>query len=234
MYEDMDPQIAAWATMPRARAANAQPRLIPSLAWTVCLAVHLAFFAWLSGSGPQVDASRHVATVEPASRPIEVQWIAAPDLPASPPMPRKRRALRSAPPDPDANVQRPSLPQAPLEAPAAIATPRHRSPRLVDELSELDLLPPGEARFGKHDPMRPMRARLPGSGERIVGNFTVHRETTPADIVNMVGGLLFGGNVDLCPEIVGKLQEATLLHPERYDDAQRRDLVERERRCRYR
>lgn len=229
----MDESIAAWAASPRprvaARAARTRTGLLVLIA---CLGLHLVFFAWLYHATPQLERPPAMAAA-----PLQVHWIPSSDLPSPPPMPRKRR---SAPPDParrspsratDTPVSAPRSVSAPaLAVPAPLPRPR----RLGDQLGELDLLPPGEARYGRHDPMNPMRARLPSSDVRIVGNFTLRREITPADVVNAVGGFLFGGNYDPCPDIRGKLHQATVLAPDRYDDAQRRDLVERERRCRYR
>ncbi|MCI1711033.1 MAG: hypothetical protein LKM32_01700 [Chiayiivirga sp.] len=233
MDEGLDEALARWAGGRRSpqRAQRAAPARVIALA--ICLALHLGFFAWLAGENSLPVKSRPDAAMAGPSIPIQVRWIARPDATEPLPMPRKPRRRRSAPPDAVVTAARPAPIPAEIEVALPDAAPR-RIPSLSDQVRDLDLLPPGEARFGKHDPMRPMRARLPGSGERIVGNFTVHREITPADVVNGIGALLFGGKVDPCPDIEGKLREATLLHPERYDDAQRRDLVERERRCRYR
>lgn len=116
-------------------------------------------------------------------------------------------------------------------APTRTAPPK----RLVDQLGEIDLLPPAEqARFDPPDVMRARQARLPGSADRIVGRFEPRREITPEDVVNAVAGMLFGGNYNPCPDLRAKVHHATLLHPEQYAGTERRDLVERERRCRYR
>jgi hypothetical protein len=231
---DIDEQLMAWAAMRR-------PRANPRSAWfesgllvlVACLGLHLAFFTWLHRHAPRFERQPRVV---PA--PLQVHWIAAADRPSPVPMPRRSRAPRSIPPvatrPPSLSPPAPSVMQSAEVATPSTASPATGSARLTDPLGELELLSPGESGFGPPDPLRPRRVRLPGSADRIVGRFDLRREITPRDVVNAVGGMLFGGNYNPCPDLRAKVHQATLLHPEQYDDAERRDLIERERRCRYR
>ena len=133
---------------------------------------------------------------------------------------RSLRAVRIDPPSAAAVTAVPTTPPA----------PPGRS--LSSQVSGLGASLGEVEEIGVLDPMRPRTARLPGRATAIVGGFHVRRERTPADVVRAIG-VIFGGNYDPCPDLVGKMHDATIANPDRYSDAERRDLVERERGCRY-
>ena len=199
-----------------------------ALVLAACLVGHLAAFVWLHRYAP---AS---APVVSAPKITQVTWIEATPEPAPPPMPRRSHPSTSthrisAPTLYEPRLMPPSV-ETRTEASAPVLEENHH--RLTDQWETLDLIPEKATRW-RPDPMKPLAPRLPGSGEAIVQGFQLRRERSPADIVRFVGGL-FGGNYDPCPDIQGKLHDATVLRPDKYRDSERSALVERERRCRYR
>lgn len=221
MDSGVDAGIAAWAEARRVRVEPSRSAHWQTTgAMGLCLALHLAFFLWLYHDRPQVTAK--VAASTPA---LVVRWIESRDIAAALPMPRKPRPVRSAAPDrirtqPDVT---PSMP-----AHETVPTP-NPTPRLSDQIDDANLLSSDDGVRYRPDPMRPIAPRLPGSDRRITGNFNLRREISPKDMVAMVGRVF--GAYDSCRDVPGLMQDATLLKPQRYDDAQRRDLIERERRC---
>ena len=201
-----------------------------ALVLSACLVGHVIVFAWLHRYSPaSVPDTR-------SPRVMQVTLIEPAPEPPPPPMPRRPLAKARA-----RAVSAPILRERPWRAPSGdVATiePESRVPqlrqRLSDPLQAVDLFPENATRYARPDPMNPLSARLPGSNRVIVEGFHVRRERSVADVVNLVGGMLFGGNYDPCPDIQGKLHDATVLRPEKYRDSERSALVERERRCRYR
>lgn len=207
---------------------TADARRLKAIVVAICLLLHVGFYALLSRE--PAYAPRRVA-----ERPLEIVFI-APSRPvddAPPAMPRKSkrlpmRSLRAVHIDP---------PVAPAPDTDMTLNPRLDDvrPDTRDLLQQIPAYAEGlsdDSQLGVRDPMRPFKPRLPGSEVAIVEGLHVHRERTPEDVVKFVGSL-FGARAT-CPDILGKMHDATLANPERYSTAERRDLAESERRCRYR
>jgi hypothetical protein len=213
----MDAELAAWAAARRPRADGPGARTPGALALALGLAGHLAFFTWLHQARPSLPPTQSKPEVA-----LEVQWIPAAASRSALPMPHKpQRSRRAAVPAP-----RPARAADDPEPTATAATAR---PRLLDQIIGIGPASGPAQRFAAPDPLRPITPRLPGSEVRIVGDFKLRREFAPKDIVAVVGGLF--GAYDTCRDVPGLVQDATLLNPQRYDDAERRALFDRERRC---
>lgn len=212
----------------RRRDAIASERRTKFAILALCLLLHLAFLALLRR---QDEA---VGRVESA-HPLLIEFIerrAAPSAP--PPMPRARRfeparALRAVRIDPPVPVRSDTEREALIDI--VPSSPRGR--RLLDALPGFAHSLRDEVGIAPRNLLQPPRPRLPGSDIAIVPGIRLRHRITPEDVVKAVGSV-FGGNYDPCPDLMGKVHDATILQPGRYSDAERRALVERERHCRYR
>ena len=213
---------APWLARWQERDIQAWPTRVTVLVF--CLLLHAGFWWRLQ----QTDVPTRVGPSASAHR---IELVLIPTQPAPPPAIAREtrrgrvaaRSLRTLRLDPPTTVSTMPEPESP-EPPVARSLSEQIS-GLGSTLGEIEGL-------GMRDPLHPRAARLPGRATPIVGGFHVRRERSIADVVAVVGGL-FGGNYDPCPDLKGKLHDATIAQPERYSDAERDALVKRELRCRY-
>ncbi len=215
LQDDADPVLAR-----RARAALVG----------LCLLLHLGFLILLRSSVPSFPQPA-------AERRLEITFIehttAAEDAP--PAMPRRTarlavrslRAVRIDPPVPRASTRDSTLEAIAPDAPPSASDLLQQIPAFADGLND-------DSSLGVRNPLRPIRPRLPGSEVAIVAGIKLRRQITPEDVVKGVGAFLFGGGYEACPDVLGTMHDATISNPARYTDAERRDLMESERRCRHR
>lgn len=198
----------------------------------LCLLLHLGFLMLLRSPGATLPQPQSLP-----ERRLEITFIerVAPVVDAHPSMPRRParlaarslRAVRIDPPLPRASTRDSTLDAIAPEAPPSTSDLLRPIPAFADGLDD-------DSKLGIRDPLRPLKPRLPGSEVAIVNGLRLRREITPEDVVKGVGAFLLGGGYEPCPDLLGTMHDATIVNPSRYSDAERRDLVESERRCRYR
>lgn len=218
-------RLAAWPAVAALldAGATARARATRAVVLAACLLLHLGLFALLaSQDGPAIRTN--------PQRPMEIVFIErSVSAPAPPPMPRAAsfrasRSLRAV------TIEPPAIPLPPADvAPDLVLLPGRS---LMEQIPGVVASDPAGPPIGVRDPMRPIGPRLPGGGIARVEGIRLRHRITPEDVVRSVGAL-FGGNYDPCPDVMGKMHDATIVNPERYSHAERRDLMQSERRCRY-
>ena len=191
------------------------------LAIVITAGVHVAILAWLLQAGqvrPRLEVEDHTLLVE---------WLSAePAPPALPPPPAIAPVRSNSPPARRQPLQpeliEPALgnPETAPDIEPSSATPQWQGRSLSSQIE-------GWAREGQDaqlapsDPLNP-RFRLPGSEEAFVEGFHVREELSAADVVNMVGRFLGGGEGLTCEDLRRKMRSDI-------SDAERRKLIHDER-----
>ena len=199
-----------------------------------CILGHLALGFWLVHERPDAhhdDVALEIRFIPRASEPV--QMIAPPPFPAAPQRPApsrvtsqsQPRATLSAPPD--RPVQRAESP------PSDWLQPRPSTARLLDAASAAARASVGTAMPTPRDPTQRHAPRLAGREESYTPKaYVLRKEITPEAVVNAIGGMLFGGQIDPCPDTQSKIRDLVARNDSRSED-ELRVLIDRERRrCR--
>ncbi|WP_395787482.1 hypothetical protein [Aquimonas sp.] len=191
------------------------------LAIVITFVVHVMILAWLLQAGqvrPRTEIEDHTLLVE---------WLPADPAPPAlpPPLAIAPTSTRSSPPQrppPRPELIEPALgnPDAGPDIEPWSATPQWQGRSLSSQIE-------GWARDGQDaqlapsDPLNP-RFRIPGREEAFVEGFHVREELSAADVVNIVGRFLGGGEGLTCEDLRRKMRSDI-------SDAERRKLIHDER-----
>lgn len=197
-----------------------------------CLFGHVLVGIWLVRERPvpgSDDVRLEISFIPRASAPTVVipppLFPTVPQRPTRPQPATRPRAMLSAPPDgPAQRIQ--SLPAELLHAPPSTA-------RLLDAAEAAARVDVGTAMPAPRDPTRRYAPRLAGREEPYTPEaYVLRKEVTPEDVVNAIGGMLFGGQVDPCPDTRSRINDLVARNDPRGED-ELRVLIDRERRrCR--
>lgn len=196
-----------------------------------CVLLHVAGLVWLLRPDPVVRVGSERLEV------VFIERAAAPPFPQAPVRQERTPAAsvvpRSVPSRSRdvATTPRPT-PSAPPDPPAD-SRPALDSGRLLDLARMAARAEAGVAQGARRDPTRRSPAQLPGRAEPYTPEaIRLHDPVSPQRIVAMVGGMLFGGAYDPCPDTRSKLADLVARN-DRSDDEELQRLIDRERRrCR--
>ncbi len=197
-----------------------------------CILGHLALGFWLTREwhdSRQDDTALEISFIPAASEPAQAipppPFPVAPPRPAPPPATQRPRATPSAPPD--RPVARPE------SSPPDLLQPRPSTARLLEAAEAAARANAGAAMPTPRDPTRRRATALPGREEPFTPEaYVLRKEISPEDVVNAIGGLLFGGQIDPCPDTRSKIRDLVARNDPGSED-ELRVLIDRERRrCR--
>lgn len=127
----------------------------------------------------------------------------------------------------------PPAPAASTQSPPDVLATRPSTARLLDAADAVARASARNAMPAPRDPTRRRTAALPGREESFTPEAYVLREdVSPEDVVNAIGGMLFGGRIDPCPDTRSKIRDLAARNDPRGEE-ELRVLIDRERRrCR--
>ncbi len=199
-----------------------------------CIVGHIGLGFWLARAPLDLardDVALQISFIPAPSEAVQV--LAPPPFPAAPQRASRNasrpRATPSAPPDRPATQAQ----SAPESLPADLLQPRPSTARLLDAAQTAARAGIDTAMPAARDPTQRRAARVPGRVEAYTPEaYVLRREISPEDVVNAIGGLLFGGNIDPCPDTRSKIHDLVARNDPRSED-ELRVLIDRERRrCR--
>lgn len=210
-----------------------QNRRVQAAILAACTLGHLALGLWLMRDmrgGSHTEAALQVSFI-PATPALDMAtptppFPVAPQRATTSPVAARPRATPSAPPD---------RPMAPTTSPppADLLRQPPSTARLLDAAEAAARAGTGNAMPAPRDPTQRRAVALPGREESFTPEaYVLRKEISPEDVVNAIGGLLFGGQVDPCPDTRSKIRDL-VARSDAGSQEELRILIDRERRrCR--
>ncbi|MCX7561969.1 hypothetical protein OS176_00180 [Xanthomonadaceae bacterium XH05] len=200
-----------------------------------CILGHLALGLWLArephhaGDADDSALEIHFIPATPAQSPT----VPVPAFPVAPSRPAPARTAQHPRPTPSAPPDRPVSRIATPEIPANLLRQPPSTARLLDAAEAAARAGLANAMPTPRDPTKRHAATVPGREQPFTPEaYVLRKEISPADVVNAVGSLLFGGRIDQCPDTRSKIRDLVARNDPRGED-ELRVLIDRERRlCR--